>query len=577
MKLRHLKIEHFRGINSLEWCPDPGFNLLLGPGDSCKTTVIDAVDYVLGPRWSLAFTDADFFNSDTTRPIVIQATIGDLPKKILGDLRFETSFRGWSSNGLKDEPVEEEDSSDELVLTIQLQVDHSLEPTWQVWTERDVENRPVFRSQDREILGVIRVGAYIDRHLSWGKGSALDRYSESDDRLGPVFAQVRRETQEAFDQQDLKSLRDIATTLESEAQENGVQFVDGLKPGLEITALQSSASVVTLFDGKVPSRQMGLGSRRLLVTTMQLQRDSDKSVLLVDEIETALEPHRVRKLIQTLVKSELQLIVTSHSPIAVQEAYEQSVFLVRRNEDKVSVVPMPSAIKVNLKKSPYAALARRVLVCEGKTEQGFLSACRELWLSKHSLSLDALGIAEAYGEGQPNGGKLALAFANSKFDAAFFFDADRGPGFAPEVAEAAGLTTFPHAVNSNSERAFFNSLSDEQINEVLELIRERVGNLRSILGCFFNLSQNTDVLWDSTVIPIQGGANRLECLIGLASKGNPEKKPTYPECPYFWSPWLKDTETARVALAMVADNWDDFAKTELGKVLEPIRIWCYGE
>ncbi len=577
MKVRHLEIHNFRGIKALDWSPDPGFNLLLGSGDSCKTTIIDAIDFVLGAKWSLTFTDADFYSADTSKNILIRATVGELPKNLKADLRFETSFRGWHEGVIHDEPRDADDTSDELVLTLQLEVDHTLEPNWTVWTEREVETHPNFRSQDREALGVIRVGAYVDRHLSWGRGSALDRYSSNEDELGPIFAKVRRETQGAFDQQELKSLRAIATNLGTEAQSNGVQFNDKLKPGLEITALQSSASAVTLFDGNVPSKQMGLGSRRLLVTTMQLQRESEKSVLLVDEIETALEPHRVRKLVQTLISSELQVIVTSHSPIAVQEASAQSVYIVQKSADTVVVKPMPDAIRSNLKKSPYAVLAKKVLVCEGKTEQGFIAACRELWETKHGQSLDALGIAEAYGEGQPNGGKLALAFAEFGFATSFFYDADRGAGFTPDRASRAGLTTFPHEDGTNSEIALFNSLTDDQINLMLEIVRlNRVGNMRSILDHFFVMPTDSSILWDATVKARDEITDRKDLLVSLA-KGNDAQKPMFPGCPHYWGAWVKDTEIARDILVSCVADWEPFSKTTLGSLLERIRVWCYGK
>jgi hypothetical protein len=45
--IRSLRIEYFRGIERLEWKPAAGLNLIVGPGDSCKSTVLEAISVVL--------------------------------------------------------------------------------------------------------------------------------------------------------------------------------------------------------------------------------------------------------------------------------------------------------------------------------------------------------------------------------------------------------------------------------------------------------------------------------------------------------------------------------------------------
>jgi len=54
-------------------------NCLVGGGDSGKTTVLDAIDYCLGARRSLQFSDYDFHKTDTTEPIKIMVALGSGP------------------------------------------------------------------------------------------------------------------------------------------------------------------------------------------------------------------------------------------------------------------------------------------------------------------------------------------------------------------------------------------------------------------------------------------------------------------------------------------------------------------
>ncbi|ASV96822.1 hypothetical protein CJU94_00715 [Paraburkholderia aromaticivorans] len=39
-----LRIRNFRGIRELAWCPRQSVNCLIGPGDSCNTTLLDATE-----------------------------------------------------------------------------------------------------------------------------------------------------------------------------------------------------------------------------------------------------------------------------------------------------------------------------------------------------------------------------------------------------------------------------------------------------------------------------------------------------------------------------------------------------
>jgi len=68
-RIRKVKIENFRGIKHLEWLPAPGINCLIGPGDSSKSSILGAIDYCVGARRNIQFTDADFHGLDVERPI----------------------------------------------------------------------------------------------------------------------------------------------------------------------------------------------------------------------------------------------------------------------------------------------------------------------------------------------------------------------------------------------------------------------------------------------------------------------------------------------------------------------------
>ena len=61
MQVRHANISNFRGIRNLDWHVPAGFVCIIGRGDSCKTTFLDAVELALSPNGSANFDDSDFF------------------------------------------------------------------------------------------------------------------------------------------------------------------------------------------------------------------------------------------------------------------------------------------------------------------------------------------------------------------------------------------------------------------------------------------------------------------------------------------------------------------------------------
>ncbi|WEZ86299.1 AAA family ATPase (plasmid) [Rhizobium sp. 32-5/1] len=100
--IRVVEIENFRAIKALRWLPGPGINCLIGPGDSGKSTVLDAIDLCLGARRSLTFTDADFHGLNYDTPIRIAITLGALEAPLKTSIHTVNS---WSALTRKAGPL----------------------------------------------------------------------------------------------------------------------------------------------------------------------------------------------------------------------------------------------------------------------------------------------------------------------------------------------------------------------------------------------------------------------------------------------------------------------------------------
>src|SRR3990172_6618056 len=189
MNIKRLNICHFRGIDRLDWNIAGRLVCLIGPGDSTKSTILEAIELALTSRRSVSFDDADFYNADTVNPILIEVTVVEVPTDLLADAKFGYLIRGWNGKtGIRDEPQDD----DEPLLTIRLSVDETLEPTWLVVNDRHPEGKRI-SAFDRTKFGVSRIGNYVDWQFSWGQGSALARLMEQKQDVHSILASARRQ------------------------------------------------------------------------------------------------------------------------------------------------------------------------------------------------------------------------------------------------------------------------------------------------------------------------------------------------------------------------------------------------
>ena len=174
-RIRKVDIRNFRSIKSLDWAPAAGLNCLIGPGDSGKSTVLDAIDLCLGARRNVTINDTDFFGLDVAQPISISLTLGALPDALKNLNVYGEFLRGY--NSAAGDTEEEPRHGLETVLVLRLQVSDDLEPHWSLVSERANEQglERGISWKDRLSIAPARLGAYGSSNLSWTRGSVLNR------------------------------------------------------------------------------------------------------------------------------------------------------------------------------------------------------------------------------------------------------------------------------------------------------------------------------------------------------------------------------------------------------------------
>jgi hypothetical protein len=107
---------------------------LIGPGDSVKSTVLDAIDLCLSARRSAPFGDTAFYLLDVSKPIAITLTLGLLPDALKSVESYAEFLRGHdaSTASFEDEPR----ASIETVISLRLTVASDLEPVWSPYSDR---------------------------------------------------------------------------------------------------------------------------------------------------------------------------------------------------------------------------------------------------------------------------------------------------------------------------------------------------------------------------------------------------------------------------------------------------------
>jgi hypothetical protein len=569
MRLRRVQIERFRGIKRMEWDVGGDFLCLIGPGDSTKTTILDAIEMGLSPRWNMTFDDADFYEAKTENPLSITVTVGDLPDELKSDAKYGLLARGRSPTGdLHDEPQD----GDELVLSIRLQVGASLEPSWTVINDRQPEGRAI-RADDREKLGCTRLGDFLDRHFAWGRGSILSRLTGEGEGLSGMLAEAGRAARAKLaniSPDDLPALHTAAENVKKAGATLGVAPRTEYRPHLDVRAVSVGEGGLSLHDGDVPVRRAGLGSRRLLAIAMQREVAKVRGLTLIDEIEHAMEPHRIRRLLQVLrqateSKSGRHVLMTTHAPVVLEELEAGQLRVVRSKDGVTKVIAVPGTLQPTVRKASEAFLARKVLVCEGRTELGF---CRGLDLqwgkTGPSFGLAGVGLADGGGTQAP---KVGQAFAQLGYSVALLGDSDKPLQPDESVLTSAGVHVLLWDDGISLEQRIALDLPWTGVAAVVELAMNNWGDQSVRDAIWTRISRNGDRLNGSPADwPQQIPEQPLRNAIGLAAKEASNGRG-----------WFKRVDLAEELAVIVLQHRDAIRDTDLGRKIATLQEWAHGD
>ncbi|MBI3775816.1 MAG: AAA family ATPase [Gammaproteobacteria bacterium] len=575
MRIVFVEIQNFRGIKKLEWAPASAVNCLIGPGDSTKTTILDAIELALNPRPYMLADDSDFFDLDFNQPIKIIVTLAGLSSEFRLEDRYGMYLRGWNAQGntIEDEPAEKLEDA----LSLRVMIDKSLEARWSIFNDRISEEEsdpPTIRYKDSKQLATTRLGPYAERHLGWGRQSVLTRVSESTDNISLQLAEAGRAARDAFRQGNQIVFKEAASRAEQLGKKFSVPIRDKYVAELDVQGVNITAGGVSLHDGKLPLRRLGTGSSRLIVSA--LQHDTGGShIARIDEIEHGLEPHRIARLLKYLKHPANdgdkalppQIFMTTHSPVVIRELVARDIFTVRSKAGITEVRSVAATAKDrdtaqrHLRGSPDAFLAQRVLVGEGRTECGLLRGLDAWWNLKGEDSFALRGVIAINGGGNTTAPVIAEHLLDLGYDVALLLDTDEpSPAVLTNSVRGKGGTFFEWPDTCSTEERIF---LDVPWNTVIALVKfaEECEGSESARANINNVCNKKSLpVISDLALPNSLDTDDFRRVLGMAAKNKNR-------------PWFKEITRGERLAEIIAPCLDQISGKPLAKTISRLRRW----
>lgn len=437
MRIVKVAIKNFRGIKDGEiYFPNHG--VLVGDNNTGKSTILEAIDLVLGPermKYRPVIDEHDFYAGDyldadkKAIELTAEVIIADLSEE--QETYFRDNIEWWnkkSSTLLTEPPAEGTDSVD-VVSALRVKFvghyddeeDDFVGDTYFLSPPKENGELITFKTKDKRQCGflflrTLRTGS---RALSLERGSLLDIILD----LSEVKLKMWEET--------LGQLRNVSVAENPElgvsniltgVQEALRSFVPsdwGTNPQIKVSDLTreslrknlnvfiaTGAKSIAGLDHIAPFKKQGTGTINTLVLSMlSMIAELKKNVIFaMEEPEIAIPPHTQKRIISSIRNRSSQAIFTSHSPYVLEE-FDPSEVIVLQNTDgliRSVVASFPATVKRKQFKEQFrkkyceALLSKRVLIAEGRTEYDSIPVAArrlsELDSVKYS-SLEALGIS----------------------------------------------------------------------------------------------------------------------------------------------------------------------------------------
>jgi predicted ATP-binding protein involved in virulence len=355
--LKNLSIENFRGIRKMELELHPKLNVLIGVNGSGKSSVLDAVRYLLTPHAASLcdcgvshqvndFPDSDIYHKENESKLSFTFVKN-------GQEISSITLRSQRSPTAVSDPVPRESAVSHLyrcrewvkffVSEDLLLPEDKIDISWQRFIEKRKQMNtcilayfPVHR-----VIDDVSIDAWTNRNFR-PEDAFIDAMPIKTN-FKEFFEWFRNredlENEERQEDKQLSTVRNAIGLFLGTIQPPKIYRRDPLrmivvKNGIELRIQQ-------LSDGeKCLLVMIGDLARRLAIANPLLKNPLDgEGVVLIDEIDLHLHPQWQRMILPKLTEtfSNCQFIVSTHSPQILGEIRSENVFILSDNENGIDV------------------------------------------------------------------------------------------------------------------------------------------------------------------------------------------------------------------------------------------------
>ncbi|MEX1046429.1 MAG: AAA family ATPase [Actinomycetota bacterium] len=340
------------------------------------------------------------------------------------------------------------------------------------------------------------------------------------------------------------------------------------RAGLDSGALLAGPGSLGLHEKSIPVRSAGLGSKRLVALGVQRMSVANGAIVLIDEVETGLEPHRLRHLVSTLRDAAAdggtmgQVFLTTHSPTSVVDTDAETLAVVRSEQGKTTVSRVPAGLQAVVRAAPDALLARRVVVAEGKTELGLCRAMATGWSeSNQGVPAAHVGCVFVLGNGNAQAPTRSIEIASLGYDVALLADSDQPLNPAPQELAQGGVELFQWDEETCLEERLALDLPIDALSEVLEFAIELRGS-QSVLDSLSDSVGNGVGRQESVEEYLRAGVSEEDIRTFIGQCANGQK-------------WFKREDHGERLGGIVVAHLDAMNGTDTLQKLNALRDWVY--
>lgn len=464
MRILRVQIENFRSIESLSLDFSERM-LIVGDNNAGKTTLLEALDLVLGPEKVRGGDDEidehDFYRSEYRTALPNEDGIQEFHypdikiEVILGNLtegetsRFHEHLEPWDPRTFTISVPTDDARAEQTEFVLRVAFNGSYDPeedefrsaTYFSWPEPEdresIAEYETFTRSHKRVIGFL----YLRSLRTARRAASLQRHSLLDILLKlrkgkaniweEVLANLRKVGLELADGSELKAvIVDLQKRLgrflpKNQAQPLQSQFHVG-RLTRESLRDQMLYFLETGFgDHSLPYDNFGAGTVNILVLALlSAIADAKQNVIFaMEEPEIAVPPHTQRRIVKEIFKASAQALVTSHSPYIAEQFLDYDIVTIRRAERCSVGGRLSSQSSVKLKelrrdfriKYAEGLMAKGVIVVEGISEVLAIGAVDRRLSSVENtcyLPLDLSGVVVVDGNSGPGVAKTARFYSS---------------------------------------------------------------------------------------------------------------------------------------------------------------------